>query len=210
MKKPTNQPWHKQHKIEAEDGRSGPPIIDLNPLGAESVSERHRAFVAMVVAGVDAATAAARAAGRNPLIDRPYWITMSAELMQSRVIDQLIKLGLQDKQHKVLHDTERLRAFVMTGLANIASDETVQPSARLRAYELLGKTDKAALFSERREVTIHDNRRANEIKAELIDRLKSLFGAEAETFIQSAQPLSGEPQIIEYNPEPLPGGSSKD
>lgn len=191
------------HRAVAEAVRDAPPNIDVNPLGIEHLSPRHHAFIHMVTSGVDVATAAARAAGKDPLVDRVYWYSVAAELLGNRTVDQLIKNKLAKIQDVVIHDSNKLRLFVMSGLATIAASESSTPAVRVRAYELLGKTEKAALFQDRREVTINDTRKSVEIRAELLDRLKSLFGAEAEKIIESSQRLSIDGEVIVNNPPGL-------
>ena len=68
-------------------------------------------------------------------------------LLNHAEVSVLVK-AQQDKQSEALELTTE---SVLTGLNEIATDKKLAPSARVRAYELLGKHQ--GLFTERVEVT---------------------------------------------------------
>lgn len=91
---------------------------------------------------------------------------------------------------------ENRRNFVLDGLTNLASDESISAMARLKALELLGKVRGTDLFTDRVEQVTH-NMSEEQVKQALAEKLAQLgMGA-----VTGPSDLAKEIKIIEHVPD---------
>lgn len=68
---------------------------------------------------------------------------------------------------------ENRRLFVLQGLTDLASDDSISPMARLKALELLGKVRGTDLFTDRVE-TVHQSMTEEQVRQALAEKLEAL------------------------------------
>jgi len=90
---------------------------------------------------------------------------------------------------------ENRRNFVLDGLTELASDDSISPMARLKALELLGKVRGTDLFSDKVEHVVQ-SMSEEQVKAALAEKLAQL-GAGS---ITGTSDLAKEIKVIEHVP----------
>ena len=100
--------------------------------------------------------------------------TAAANLMNNEKVTARVAALMQAQEAAMLKDAVRLRRHVMQGLLRESEDfDKGSPMSRIRALELIGKTNVVGLFKDDREGG--KERDPAEIEAELRDRLRSMF-----------------------------------
>jgi len=88
-------------------------------------------------------------------------------------VDQRIKDLLAVRYEKsMLKDSQRLRQIIFDGLMDEAQNADNSASARLKAFELMGKIDVVGLFKERNEVEHTNNTSSEELAETLKGKLR--------------------------------------
>lgn len=98
---------------------------------------------------------------------------------------------------------ENRRNFVLNGLTEMASDDSITPMARLKALELLGKVRGTDLFNDKVEHVVQ-NMSEEQVKAALAEKLAQLGAGAAEKLEDLKQDI----KIIEHQPS-LKAGDAK-
>ncbi len=98
----------------------------------------------------------------------------------------------QADERDTVHSAIYRRTFVLEGLAREAVDMTGTQSARIRAFELLGKSQGVDLFTDIKEHRV-TNRTSDEIEAELRRRIGELF---------NGQQVPNQGKMIDVTPDP--------
>lgn len=105
----------------------------------------------------------------------------ASELMDNPKVAARVKHLLEQQEERMLRDAVRIRRHVMENLLRESNDfekeNGASASTRLRALELLGKVDFVRLFSQKGNEEERQDRKPEEIEAELRDKLRSLFKA---------------------------------
>lgn len=178
------------------------PVQELTPANAKELTERQRTFLNMVLAGVDYGTAAARASGCDPRLDRMRWVQIGQRLSQHPVICYIVTQKEQEKRESVVHDPVKLRSFVLNQLHAIGNDSMAPTAARVRALELLGKTDHNPVFADRKEVKTQIIRDTAQINTDIADRIARLLGPESKAMLDV---IDAKPLITKADLEPEDG-----
>jgi len=84
---------------------------------------------------------------------------------------------LSKYDHMVIEDAQQVRNYVTNRLLEESTDD--DPRIRMRALELLGKISDVGLFTERKEITIHD-KSTEELTDLLRSKLNRLIDGESE------------------------------
>ena len=94
-------------------------------------------------------------------------------LMANPKVAGRLDAGFAEKEAKELHAEASRRDYVVRGLQHEAEHAT-SDAARVRAFELLGKT--IAMFADKVQHEEPDMRSAAEVKADIETRLRQVFG----------------------------------
>lgn len=101
----------------------------------------------------------------------------ASDLAKQPRIQARVQQLLKEQERLMLRDSIAIRRHVFSGLMRESEvSELSSPMSRLKALELLGKIDIVSMFKERSEATIVDERKPEDLQAELRDRLKALMG----------------------------------
>ncbi len=163
-------------KPEVSPANGGAEPARRAPQGRQTLTNKQEKFCEGVASGLnysDAYRAAYSCANQ-----KASTIHRSACLLGSnpKVIARLQHLEAEDDEDAV-HSATYRRVFVLEGLAKEAVDRTNTGTARIRAYELLGKTQGVDLFTDIKEQRVVF-RSPGEIEAELRKRIGVLFNEE--------------------------------
>jgi len=180
----TNPPWEKKtikprrnnvHHLKLVSGQKAgrQRHRDAGVAPDKVLTSKQTAFIENMLKGMSGAEAYRRSYSAENMSLKAQ-SGEAAKLLAHPAISLRLEQGFALKQEKARHTAASLREFVTDGLYREAS-EAGTDAARIRAYELLGKIDYVGLFKER--IGNEDDRRsAEEIKAELEQRLKEAFG----------------------------------
>jgi len=89
-------------------------------------------------------------------------------------VSHRIKQFMKELEMRMIRDGMKLREHVIAGLYELSNDRDVPPSARIRAFELLGKVDIVGLF-EPKAGGKDDRLEPEKIRAELEEKLVKLI-----------------------------------
>jgi len=99
----------------------------------------------------------------------------ASKLKSSPKVSQRYKTLLKRKEEYALNSSLSLRQLVLENLRKEALNMDNNESARIRAWELLGKTSDVGLFIERIE-TITKDRTPEEVMGEIEEKLEKVLG----------------------------------
>ena len=108
--------------------------------------------------------------------DSTVW-NEASKLFANPKVSARIKAGQRRQEAAAVHSGLSLRQHVERELYALSTKADTD-QARLRALELLGKTEKCGIFLER-TADVVDDRSPEEILAELEEKLRSAFGEPA-------------------------------
>ena len=101
----------------------------------------------------------------------------SSVLMGNPKVTQRLKAGYKRLEDNSITSAISLRRMVTDQLVKEAKDTDNNESSRIRALELIGKISEVALFTDRVETSTND-RTSAEIKMELEEKIKQMFGTQ--------------------------------
>lgn len=134
----------------------------------------------------------------------PNWI--DRDTLYSQINERLWSRGTRLRIHQLdkmacdmdTKTAENRRNFVLDGLTELASDDSISPMARLKALELLGKVRGTDLFSDRVE-HVASQMSEEQVKAALAEKLAQL-GAGSLT---GTSDLAKDIKVIEHVATPV-------
>ena len=100
----------------------------------------------------------------------------ASKLKSSPKVSQRYKVLLKRKEEYALNSSLSLRQLVLENLRKEALNMDNNESARIRAWELLGKSSDVGLFIERIE-TITKDRTPEEVMSEIEEKLEKVIGS---------------------------------
>lgn len=101
--------------------------------------------------------------------------TTASQLMANPKIANRVKALLVAAEERMMRDGVLLRKHVIKGLMKESVNEDAKPAERIRALELIGKIDVVSMFKDRVEERTVDNRKPEDIEAELRQKLRDMF-----------------------------------
>jgi hypothetical protein len=110
------------------------------------------------------------------MTDKTVWEKASRLFAQDKVGTR-IEAGRKAQEQIAVHSGASLRADLISKL-KILTDSEESDAVKIRAIEVLGKTELVSLFLERTS-TVEEEMSAGEIEKELVAKLKAAFGETA-------------------------------
>jgi hypothetical protein len=143
----------------------------------DKLTGKQAAFVRAMLKGAGSQSEAYRAAyDAENMSEKSIW-NESSKLMRHRAVAARLTAGFKAQEEQATHTGASLRLHVEKELFDLTT-KAESDQAKLRALELLGKLEKVGAFTERVSVE-NDNRSADEITAELEERLRAAFDQSA-------------------------------
>ena len=139
------------------------------------LTSKQGAFVRHVLAGMNH-TEAYRAAGyaTERMAPKTVWEAASRIAANSKVSAK-ITAGRKAQEVSAAHSGASLRLHIEKSLLDL-SENAVNEASRIRALELLGKSEKVGFFLDRSTDIPADSLTPEELEAQLADKLKAAFG----------------------------------
>ena len=136
---------------------------------------KQEAFVRGVLADMNH-TEAYRAAGYATarMAPKTVWAAASRIAANSKVSAK-IEAGRKAQEVSAAHSGASLRLHIEKSLLDL-SENAVNEAARIRALELLGKSEKVGFFLDRSTDVPADSLTPEELETQLADKLKRAFG----------------------------------
>jgi hypothetical protein len=110
------------------------------------------------------------------MTDKTVWEKASRLFAQDKVRTR-IEAGRRAQEQIAVHSGASLRADLISKL-KVLTDSSESDAVKIRAIEVLGKTELVSLFLERTS-TVEEEMSAEEIEKELVAKLKATFGESA-------------------------------
>jgi hypothetical protein len=144
---------------------------------ADKLTTKQGAFVRAMLKGAGSQSEAYREAYvTDNMNEKTIW-NESSKLMRHPVVAARLAAGFKVQEDQATHTGASLRLHIERELFDLTT-KADGDQARLRALELLGKTEKCGIFIERtKEVT--EIMSADELKNELETKLRAAFGEQA-------------------------------
>ena len=159
-------------------GDTGAPVLQVIDGGRATykLTGKQSAFVQAVLKGANQSDAYRLAYNAENMRDSTIW-NEASKLFANPKVSARIKAGQRRQEAAAVHSGLSLRQHVERELYALSTKADTD-QARLRALELLGKTEKCGIFLER-TADVADDRSPEEILAELEEKLRSAFGEPA-------------------------------
>ena len=156
-----------------------PEAVDEKPLsrserGDIRLTNKQRAFVKAMLKPGTTQSDAYRAAYDAENMSAKAICTEAWGLMQHPVIARAVSTGLAAQEQHAVQSGATLRVKLEEFLMGVVNDEGEKSSDRLRAAELVGKSEKVGYFLER-SATVEEELTPEQVEQELNEKLKSAF-----------------------------------
>ena len=156
------------------DDKEGASLLVIDGGKAEDkLTARQQGFVNSILAGEDQVTAYEQNYTTSGMTRKTMYEAAS-RLFANRKVSARIRRGQRRMEEAALHSALSLRQHIEKRLFFL-SEHADTDANRLKALDLLGRTEKVGMFVERRaEVT--DDQTVEELEAELAAKLQAHFG----------------------------------
>ena len=138
-----------------------------------NLTAKQEKFIEGVAKGLSASEAYRQAYSTKKMKQSLFW-TESSLLMSNPKVSQRLKAIYKKREDTAVASAVSLRSWILERLQAEAKDQDNNESARIRALELLGKTNEIKLFSEVIE-NVNVDKSADQIKTELEERISRLI-----------------------------------
>tara|TARA_R100001480_G_C4619748_1_gene166173 strand:- start:9 stop:488 length:480 start_codon:yes stop_codon:yes gene_type:complete len=138
-----------------------------------NLTAKQEKFIEGVAKGLSASEAYRQAYNTKNMKDSSIW-TESSLLMSNQKVSQRLKAIYKKREDTAVASAVSLRSWILERLQAEAKNQDNNESARIRALELLGKTNEIKLFSEVIE-NVNVDKSADQIKTELEERIAKLI-----------------------------------
>jgi hypothetical protein len=145
--------------------------------GSDKLTNKQRAFVAAMLRGAASQSAAYRQAYDADNMSAKAICTEAGLLMNHPAISKALEQGFAAQAANATHSGASLALTIEQELVKmvIGPEKEAKAADRLRALELLGKSQKVGYFSTNLTVTNVDHMSEEELEEKLQQRLKELF-----------------------------------
>lgn len=165
----------------AKENDTGPENRDTPDLSvieggrvADKLTNKQRAFVRAMLKGAGSQSEAYRQAyDTENMSDKAVW-NESSKLMRHHVVAARLDAGFKAQEAQAVHTGASLRLHIERELFELTTGADSDAN-RLKALDLLGRTEKVGMFVERTS-TVEEELSAGEIERELVAKLKAAFG----------------------------------
>ena len=155
-----------------DDATNVVPIKGGNKPAPDKLTGKQTLFVQGILKGLSQSDAYRAAYNCTNMADNSIWREASV-LFANPKVSARIKAGQRRQEEEAVHTGLSLRQHVERELYALSTKADTD-QARLRALELLGKTEKCGIFVER-TADVTETLTPNEIQAELEARLRAAF-----------------------------------
>ena len=140
----------------------------------DKLTAKQEAFVRNILAGQNQSDAYRNAGYSSKLQPKSVW-TAASMLFANEKVSRRITAGKAQQERSATHSAASLRVSLIKQLAHLA-EHAVKESDRLRAMDILGRTEYVKLFLERTADMTPENLSEEEVLEQLKDKLKRAFG----------------------------------
>ena len=155
-----------------DGGGAGFQVIDGGK-AADKLTARQQGFVNSILAGEDQVTAYEQNYTTSGMARKTMYEAAS-RLFANRKVSARIKKGQRRMEEAALHSALALRQHIEKRLFFLTENADTDAN-RLKALDLLGRTEKVGMFVERRS-EVADEQTVEELEAELAAQLERHFG----------------------------------
>jgi hypothetical protein len=138
------------------------------------LTPKQMAFAGFVAKGLTYSESYRKAYGAENYSKPALAVEASRMMKDERVQRAVEELKADNKETKKAHK-KLTGKWILERLADEAMDESNPPSTRVRALELLGKSE--GIFEESTRLTV-EHRKPEDVERELRQRLEEMFGAQ--------------------------------
>ena len=156
-------------------GDTGAPVLQVIDGGraSDKLTGKQSAFVQAVLKGANQSDAYREAYNAENMSDSTVW-NEASKLFANPKVSARIKAGQRRQEAAAVHSGLSLRQHVERELYALSTKADTD-QARLRALELLGKTEKCGIFVER-TADVTETLTEEEVLQQLEEKLKKAFG----------------------------------
>ena len=163
--------------VEASDGKGQTNIIPIlgsvEPGKPDKLTGKQSAFVQHCLKGKSLSDAYRASYCAESMSPHAIW-TERSRLAAHPVVSRRIEAGRRLQEASATHTAAGLRDHIIRGLYDL-TEKADSDNARLRAYELLGKTELVSLFVERTS-DVTEDMSPEQVQEALETKLKQAFG----------------------------------
>jgi hypothetical protein len=156
------------------DGGKTEPIKD-GQKGPDKLTNKQRAFVKAMLKGAGSQSAAYREAYDCDNMSAKAINCEASKLMQHPVVAQRLTAGYAAIDQQTTHSAASLRLHIEKGLFDLTTKAETD-SAKLRAFELLGKSEKVGFFLDRSAEVSTEELSEDEVLRQLEEKFREAFG----------------------------------
>lgn len=152
------------------------PIKKGNKHAPDKLTGKQSAFVKAILKGANQSDAYREAYNAENMSDQAIW-TEAGRLFRHPEVSRRITAGRAAQERQAVHSGASLRSHIERELFELSTKADTD-AGRLRALELLGKTEKCGIFLERKS-DVTENMTAEELQSELETKLRAYLGESA-------------------------------
>jgi phage terminase small subunit len=141
--------------------------------GQGKLTGKQSAYVRAILKGANQSDAYREAYNAENMSDQAIW-TEAGRLFRHPEVSRRITAGRAAQERQAVHSGASLRLHIEKRLFFL-TENADSDANRLKALDLLGRTEKVGMFVERR-AEVADNQTPEEVEAELVSKLQAAFG----------------------------------
>jgi len=160
-------------KIISDEAATSLKVIDGGKASAK-LTAKQSAYVRAILKGANQSDAYREAYNAENMSDQAIW-TEAGRLFRHPEVSRRITAGRAAQERQAVHTGAALRLHIEKGLFELTTKAETD-SAKLRAYELLGKSEKVGFFLDRSTDVPAEELTEEEVTRQLKEKLKEAFG----------------------------------
>jgi phage terminase small subunit len=159
--------------IEPETGGKADLRVVDGGKGQGKLTSKQFAFVQAILKGANQSDAYREAYNAENMSDQAIW-TEAGRLFRHPEVSRRITAGRAAQERQAVHSGASLRADLISKL-KVLTDSKESDAVKIRAIEVLGKTELVSLFLDRSTDVPSDNLTDDEVLEQIEKKMKELF-----------------------------------
>ncbi len=148
-------------------------VVPIKDAANGKLTGKQLAYVQAILKGMNQSDAYRAAYSAQNMSSQAIW-TEAGRLFRHPEVSRRITAGRAAQERQAVHSGASLRLHIERGLFDLSQNADTD-AARLRALELLGKSEKVGFFLDRSADVPAESLTENEIREQLAEKLKAAF-----------------------------------
>ena len=156
------------------DAAAAANVVPIKDVAKGKLTGKQLAYVRAILKGMNQSDAYRVAYSAEKMSSQAIW-TEAGRLFRHPEVSRRIMAGRAAQERQAVHSGASLRDDLIHKLHKMTT-EAEKDSDRLRAMEILGKTEYVSLFLDRSTDVATENLTEDEIREQVVEKLRAAFG----------------------------------